>query len=100
MGRRGTNGQSQGGERDGLVALGSAATALGSAATAAAVVRCSRVFYRYIDLTNQQVFLRRQGRITSETWHNWCEGIAHHFGRPAFRDAWEQIRDKATTRVA
>lgn len=55
-----------------------------------------RVFYRYIDLTNQQVFLRRQGRITSETWHNWCEGIAHHFGRPAFRDAWEQIRDKAT----
>jgi hypothetical protein len=77
MGRRGTNGQSQGGERDGLVALGSAATALGSAATAAAVVRCSRVFYRYIDLTNQQVFRRRQGRITSETWHNWCEGIAH-----------------------
>jgi hypothetical protein len=55
-----------------------------------------RVFYRYIDLTNQQVFLRRQRRITSETWRNWCEGIAHHFGRPAFRDAWEQIRDKAT----
>jgi hypothetical protein len=29
-----------------------------------------RVFYRYIDLTNQQVFLRRQERITSETWLN------------------------------
>jgi hypothetical protein len=54
------------------------------------------VFYRYIDLTNQQVFLRCQNRIRLETWTNWCEGIAHQLRRPAFEAAWLQIKDQAT----
>ncbi len=51
------------------------------------------VFYRYIDLTNQQVFLRSQDRISDATWASWREGIAHQLRRPAFEAAWAQIRD-------
>jgi hypothetical protein len=53
------------------------------------------VFYRYIDLTNQQVFLRSQQRISAATWINWRDGIAHQLRRPAFAAAWTQIKRDA-----
>ena len=31
--------------------------------------------YQYIDLTNEQVFLRMNGRISKATWFNWRDGI-------------------------
>ena len=31
-------------------------------------------FYRYIDLTNEQVFLRVNGRVARATWRNWVDG--------------------------
>jgi hypothetical protein len=40
--------------------------------------------YRYIDLTNEQVFLRQIGRISRRTWNFWKEGIRSNFSRPAF----------------
>jgi len=61
-------------------------------------LRCgggARAFYRYIDLTNQEVFLRSQRRIRPETWASWREGIAHHLRRPAFKAAWDQIKAEA-----
>jgi hypothetical protein len=51
------------------------------------------VFYRYIDLTNRQVFLRGQDRITDATWTSWRAGIAHQLRRPAFQSAWAQLKD-------
>jgi hypothetical protein len=54
-----------------------------------------RAFYRYIDLTNQQVFLRSQGRISERTWKNWCDGIESNLRRPAFEAAWKQISETA-----
>jgi hypothetical protein len=51
------------------------------------------VFYRYIDLTNQQVFLRGQDRVSDATWASWREGIAHQLCRPAFKAAWSQLKD-------
>lgn len=48
-------------------------------------------FYRYIDLCNEQIFLRQQGRVSKETWANWCDGMRDLFRRPAFENAWLEI---------
>jgi hypothetical protein len=48
--------------------------------------------WHYIDLSNEQVFLRQQKRISKKTWNYWREGIQCNLSRPAFRKAWEQIK--------
>ena len=48
-------------------------------------------FYRYFDLCNQQVFLRKSGRVSDKTWQFWHEGIASNLKRPAFAQAWAEI---------
>jgi len=48
--------------------------------------------YQYIDLTNEQVFLRMHGRISKTTWINWCDGIKTNLNRPAFAKAWGRIK--------
>jgi hypothetical protein len=52
-------------------------------------------FYRYIDLSNEQTFLRLNGRVSEETWYDWCDGMKSHFTRPAFKRAWEEIKVRA-----
>ena len=52
-------------------------------------------FYRYIDLSNEQVFLRINRRITKNTWQNWADGIKSNLSHPAFRRAWEEIKRRA-----
>ena len=53
-------------------------------------------FYQYIDLTNEQIFLRMNGRISRATWLNWQEGIKSNLERPAFAQAWALIKNGAT----
>lgn len=48
-------------------------------------------FYWYFDLTNEQVFLRRHGRVSDMTWRSWSSGIEANMSRPAFRRAWAEI---------
>jgi len=48
--------------------------------------------YQYIDLTNEQIFLRMNGRIRKETWLNWGDGMKSNLGRPAFIQAWSRIK--------
>jgi hypothetical protein len=45
--------------------------------------------FSYIDLSNEEVFLRQQGRVRKKTWVNWCEGIQMNLEKPAFKEAWE-----------
>ena len=52
-------------------------------------------FYHYIDLTNEEIFLRQRNRIGSETWTNWRDGIKSHLAKPAFRRAWNEIKMRA-----
>jgi len=52
-------------------------------------------FYRYIDLSNMQIFLRKKGRVSAPTWEEWCNGIQWNLSRPAFRIAWVEIKLKA-----
>jgi hypothetical protein len=49
-------------------------------------------FYPYIDLCNEQTFLRMAGRVGGRTWRLWREGIQGNLQRPAFASAWETIR--------
>lgn len=52
--------------------------------------------YQYIDLTNEQIFLRMNGRISRSTWRNWQEGIKSNLERPSFAQAWALIKNGAT----
>lgn len=52
-------------------------------------------FYWYFDLTNEQVFLRRHGRVSDPAWGNWSEGIRENLRKPAFAVAWEEISRRA-----
>jgi hypothetical protein len=51
-----------------------------------------QIFYRYVDLTNGQIFLRQQGRISEATWENWRSGISDVMTLPAFARAWRRLK--------
>lgn len=47
--------------------------------------------YHYLDLCNEQAFLKKSGRISEETWTFWRQGIASNLERPAFSRAWSEV---------
>ncbi len=54
-----------------------------------------RAFYRYFDLSNEQLFLAREGRVSDATVEQWKDGIRGNLERlPAFRAAWADIADR------
>jgi hypothetical protein len=50
--------------------------------------------FRYIDLSNEQILLRKNSRISDETWESWCSGIQYNLALPVFCRAWTEIKDK------
>jgi len=52
-------------------------------------------FYHYFDLSNEQAFLRKQGRIRPATWDDWRDGITQNLRKPAFSSAWQEITTRA-----
>ncbi|WP_223453798.1 hypothetical protein [Pseudomonas sp. GL-RE-19] len=52
-------------------------------------------FYRYIDLTNEQISLRQRGRIKIETWENWLSGIKSNLELAPFKRAWDEIKNSS-----
>ncbi len=52
-------------------------------------------FYRYIDLSNEQVFLRQENQISKSTWRNWRDGIKSNLSKPAFKEAWCEIKNRS-----
>jgi hypothetical protein len=51
--------------------------------------------YNYFDLTNEQIFLRKERCVTTATWTNWCDRIKSNIALPAFRRAWVLVEDQA-----
>jgi hypothetical protein len=49
-------------------------------------------FYHYVDLSNEEIFLRQRNRVSEETWIYWLDGIKSNLSRPAFKRAWEEIK--------
>jgi hypothetical protein len=68
---------------------------LGDVLDEAEYARSFDEFYRYLSLSNEQVFLWRNGRIRDQTWKHWRRGILRHLARPSFRKAWEDIKARA-----
>ena len=56
------------------------------------------LFYHYIDLSNEQIFLRQRGRISKATWENWRDGIKSNMSLPALSQAWTEIKSKSPSR--
>jgi hypothetical protein len=50
--------------------------------------------FRYFDLSNRQVSLRKDGRISEATWVNWLVGIRFNMSLPAFAKAWGEIKSR------
>jgi len=48
--------------------------------------------YHYVDLSNEEVFLRQQGKVSGKTWAYWSEGIRSNLSLPAFKREWKEIR--------
>jgi hypothetical protein len=61
------------------------------------IEQAKAAFFHYIDLCNEQVFLRQQGRISRATWQSWCGGIEANLKLPAFQLGWREIKQKTTT---
>lgn len=57
--------------------------------------RALEQFHRYYDLVNQLIFLREIGRITNERWETWSDEIRINLAKPAFHEAWEEIKRRA-----
>jgi hypothetical protein len=68
---------------------------LGEPLTAEAQLKHLHDFYSYLDLTNNQVFLRKIRRISKKTWRFWADGIETNLARPAFATAWAEISRRA-----
>lgn len=54
------------------------------------------LIYNYIDLSNEQVFLRSKNRITENTWWDWAEGIEANLRKPVFKLVWSEIKESST----
>ncbi|HJR09471.1 MAG TPA: hypothetical protein VJ842_19575 [Pyrinomonadaceae bacterium] len=52
-------------------------------------------FFRYIDLSNEQVFLRQNNRVSKATWRLWCEGIKLKLELESFREAWVYFKQES-----
>lgn len=65
---------------------------LGDALTSDQAQESFDEFFRYIDLSNQQVFLRQRRRVSLRVWESWCAGMSSNLARPAFAHAWAQIK--------
>jgi len=50
-----------------------------------------RVFYRYFDLSNQQLFLGEKKRVSRAVLEDWKEGIAGNMRLPLFAAAWQEL---------
>lgn len=51
--------------------------------------------YNYLDLSNEQVYLRAKERISTHTWNSWCAGIKSHLAQPAFNTVFDEVREKS-----
>jgi len=55
------------------------------------------LIYNYIDLCNEQVFLRKRNRISTDTWLDWCSGMKHNLNKIAFTEVWGEIKYEAAS---
>ena len=55
------------------------------------------IIYNYLDLCNEQTYLRQKKRGSKNRWKEWNDGIKDNLSKPAFKEVWDEIKDKAPT---
>ena len=50
------------------------------------------LIYNYLDLCNEQIFLRRKKRIRKDTWVDWCSGMQSNLSKREFSTVWLEIK--------
>ena len=50
--------------------------------------------FNYMDICNEQIFLRITGRIRKNTWLNWQEGMKTNFSSPIFKLVSKEVFEK------
>jgi hypothetical protein len=53
------------------------------------------IIYNYLDLCNEQTYLRRKKRISKNRWEDWNVGIKNNLSKPTFKVVWNEIKDNA-----
>jgi hypothetical protein len=53
------------------------------------------IIYNYLDLCNEQTYLRQKKRISKSRWKEWNDGIAENLSKPAFKEVWDEIKGSA-----
>lgn len=51
------------------------------------------LIYNYLDLSNEQIYLRSKGRISEHTWKSWSAGIREHLNRPVFQKVYREVTE-------
>ena len=55
------------------------------------------IIYNYLDLCNEQTYLRQKKRISKNRWKELNDGIKDNLSKPAFKEVWNEIKDEAPT---
>jgi len=55
------------------------------------------LIYNYLDLCNEQTFLRKNNRVRKGTWRDWCLGIESNLKKVEFNNVWAEIKREAPT---
>ena len=50
------------------------------------------LIYNYLDLSNEQIFLRKKKRIRYDTWLDWQAGIQSHLQKVEFKTVWDEVK--------
>jgi hypothetical protein len=53
------------------------------------------LIYNYLDLCNEQIFLRRKDRIRNDTWVDWCTGIESNLSKEEFAKVWLEVKTES-----
>lgn len=53
--------------------------------------------FQYVDLSNEQVTLRMNGRVRAATWRDWSDGIPSNLTRPAIARAWGRTKSQSSS---
>ena len=50
------------------------------------------LIYNYLDLCNEQIFLRKKKRVRKDTWTDWCSGIESNLNKAEFEKVWAEVK--------
>lgn len=53
------------------------------------------LIYNYLDLCNEQIFLRKKKRVRKDTWVDWCAGMQSHLQKEEFKKVWLEIKKES-----